>query len=750
MTSGLTRQEQLLSRLIEEYSLDFSERLTLKTAQDFIYLSDIETYELYLISTSDEGELPPQWRGYAGRKCYEVLQNRTDPCPFCTNSRLVRDQYYIWQHYNPIAGRNYILKDKLVDYKGRQVRMEVVIDVSTSSRVYKVLQNSIESQNVLAACLEPLVAENDPGTAFLKLLGHIGRFFGAEWGFIHDFTGDTRLTLWAQDGRAHRALVEQPSPAALADWGARLAPGRQVLMRDGDGEKLSPSPAERRLLEQRGIRSLCITPIFIGARLAGFLVLDNIRRHWPELSVLNTLCSYLSSLIQKEELLAENDRLQYYDPLTGRLNFEGFKRRARQLLEGRGGRGYAVWYGDIKRFKYINDAFGYDAGDRLLRHWAGLLTAEEREGDEVFCRVSADNFVALRRCDGEEDLYPRFERMARELGAFPELARRRFMPELAAGVYLVGDNAEGLSLEEMINRANMAQKSVKDGRGSRLALYDEALRSRVLREMELDGRLHAALQHREFELYLQPQVPASPEARRGPLRAEALVRWRDPDGRMIQPGEFIPLFERSGKIAQVDLYMLQEACRFLVKARQALGRPLCVAVNVSRISMLRPGFVEDYRRVRDAWGVPAGALELEFTESIAVENFEPFREAVTALRQSGFLCAMDDFGTGQSSLNCLQNLPLDVLKLDQAFFLSASDPGRRDTVVASVLAMARRLSMRTVAEGVESAGEARLLQEMGCDYIQGYVYSRPVPAEQYLQQVQEALDGGAAPSPGQG
>ena len=219
---------------------------------------------------------------------------------------------------------------------------------------------------------------------------------------------------------------------------------------------------------------------------------------------------------------------------------------------------------------------------------------------------------------------------------------------------------------------------------------------------------------------------------------------------MIQPGEFIPLFERSGKIAQVDLYMLQEACRFLVKARQALGRPLCVAVNVSRISMLRPGFVEDYRRVRDAWGVPAGALELEFTESIAVENFEPFREAVTALRQSGFLCAMDDFGTGQSSLNCLQNLPLDVLKLDQAFFLSASDPGRRDTVVASVLAMARRLSMRTVAEGVESAGEARLLREMGCDYIQGYVYSRPVPAEQYLQQVQEALDGGAAPSPGQG
>lgn len=734
MLDRLSPLERQLYDLIDRNSLDFSEQLTLESPEDFIYLSDIDTHEMYLISVANPERMHGAWKHYQGRKCYEVLQGRSEPCPFCTNRQLVEDRYLVWEYRNPLLKRNYILKDKLVTWKGKKVRMEVVIDVNDPSRISQVLRGNIECQNILIGCIQSLVYGRNLGSAVEDFLPTVCGFYQAQLGYVHCFEQPHQayqLYKWtAEDGNACRApLCERPGEHLVRALTGPLAPGRQTVIKDVKAIRQS-DPDGYRFLAERVIDSYCITPLYVGEELAGVLCLYNVRTHWTDLSLLNTLGTYVAGVLQRERIQQENLDSLYNDAVTGYHSFIWYKDQVQNLLKNRRGRKYALWYCDLKNFKYINDVFGYDFGNRVLKYWADLIAADTREG-EAFARVSADNFTSLRWYEHIEELEARFERAARMLADYPETRSRKFPLELVSGVYLM-EEGDHLTLEEMMNRANIAQKSVKSQRGSRLAFYTDSMRQRVLNDMRLETQMRDALKAEEFVLYLQPQVPADPQPG-APARAEALVRWQR-EGRIVaMPGEFIGLFERNGTIVDLDLYVFKQACAYLKRLEREHAGSLRLAVNVSRISMLQPNFIESYCRVRDAYGIAPGRLELEFTESIAVENYEQFRQTVLELKQLGFLCAMDDFGTGQSSLNVLKSLPLDVLKLDKRFFDFGQEPERGRAVVHSVLRMAKRLKMDTVAEGIEQPDQVAMLQQMGCGYIQGYVFARPMPADDYCQ-----------------
>jgi len=310
---------------------------------------------------------------------------------------------------------------------------------------------------------------------------------------------------------------------------------------------------------------------------------------------------------------------------------------------------------------------------------------------------------------------------------------RRIRVELACGAYRMEKPEERLSLNEMLYRANIAEKSVKSLPGSHMAVYDEKMRSRVVQELAMEAAMADALRKEEFEMYLQPQISLK---KSGVLRAEALVRWRGADGKLIFPADFIGLFEREGIIFRLDYYMLEQACRFLRQWLGQQGRPLCISVNVSRTTMLQPDFTENCRRLKRQYEIPDGYLELEFTEGVIVENHDIFREIVRGLQEHGFSCAMDDFGAEQSSLNILKDIPMNVLKFDRRFFERGEYEERGRAVVACMLNLAETLKMETVAEGVED-----MVREMGCDFIQGYVYARPMPAGDYREFMERFLAG---------
>lgn len=253
--------------------------------------------------------------------------------------------------------------------------------------------------------------------------------------------------------------------------------------------------------------------------------------------------------------------------------------------------------------------------------------------------------------------------------------------------------------------------------------------------MEAQGQ--QALAEGQFQPYFQPKFDIQHGDRLA--GAEVLCRWIHPQKGMIPPDQFIPVFEKSGLIMQLDRYMFEQACSWYRRYLDGGGARINLAVNVSRAGLLREDFVDYYVRVKETYGIPDGAMELEVTESLALGGEELLCQLVRELQAHGFTCSLDDFGSGYSSLNLLKNLPIRVLKLDILFFQRSVDKVRERIVVRNIINMARELKIRVIAEGVEETESVEFLRGAGCDIVQGYVFARPMPLAEF-----EALLAGSA------
>lgn len=436
----------------------------------------------------------------------------------------------------------------------------------------------------------------------------------------------------------------------------------------------------------------------------------------------------------------ELERLAFVDPLTGGRNANRLKLDAAALLRRYPNTVFAVWYADIKNFKFYNEMFGYEMGDKELVRIGGLL----EEGDSplsLCCRVSADKFAGIRPMSSREEFMAEFHSLARRIENDVARPSRAFPLKLHVGVYSTDmPQTSEISFKEMINRANIALRVAKENSAGGCLFYSEDMRGLALRLLDLEARMDTALSRGEFEIFFQPKVNIQQGNRiHG---AEGLVRWRS-GGRLIPPMEFIPLFERNGFIIELDRHMFALACAWLRKHLDSGRPPLNIAVNVSRLGLMQEDFLRYYTTVKERYAIPDGLLELECTESLALFD-ERFRELVLELKKRGFLCSLDDFGAGFSSLNVLKDLPIDVLKLDILFLRKSRDLKRERIVISNVITMARELGIRTVSEGVESVEQVEFLRSKGCDLVQGYVFAKPMPAADF-DALLARLDGGPLP-----
>lgn len=436
----------------------------------------------------------------------------------------------------------------------------------------------------------------------------------------------------------------------------------------------------------------------------------------------------------------ELERLAFVDPLTGGRNFNRLKLDAANLLQRNPDQLFAVWYADIKNFKFYNEMFGYNMGDKELVRIAGLF--EEGDGDlSLSCRISADKFAGIRPMRSREAFILEFHRLAERIENDAARPSRSFPLVLHMGVYSSDMAPRGdISFVEMSNRANIALRVARESRASHCVFYSEEMRGAALRLLDIEARMETALADGEFEIWFQPKV----DIQRGNRinGAEALVRWRN-GGRLVPPGEFIPLFEQNGFIIRLDRHMFALACAWLQKHLQAGLPPLNIAVNVSRLSLMQDDFLQYYTNIKERYGIPDGLLELECTESLALFD-ESFRGMILALQKHGFRCSLDDFGAGFSSLNVLKELPIDVLKLDILFLRKSRDQKRERIVISNIIAMARELGIKTVSEGVEEPEQVDFLRSKGCDLVQGYVFAKPMPAAEFSAML-EKLRGGPLP-----
>ena len=418
--------------------------------------------------------------------------------------------------------------------------------------------------------------------------------------------------------------------------------------------------------------------------------------------------------------------LLYRDELTGLDNINRFYVRAEELLAA--GK-YAVVYCDIDRFKLINDTFGFEEGDEVLRAFGSILQ-KSMEDRECCARLSADNFVMLRH-------YKQWETLAADLMHIQAVlnkwrGERGIIPyEIAVsfGVYQA-DAGETNDMKQMLDFANYAMRSAKTAAGGSCFLYDEQMRNKALFEQGLEGRLASAMEQGEFEAYYQPKVDMDTGRIVG---CEALVRWNHPEQGLLMPGSFIPFFEKKGLIVRVDLHMFEQVCR-TVRRWLDEGRPaVTVSCNFSQMHFGHDGFAGQVSEIADRFQVPHHLLEVEITESAIADAPESVSSALTELKMRGFQIAIDDFGSGYSSLGQLQRLRADVLKLDRSFVCAGLQGPREQIVIENLVNMASELGMEVVCEGVETQVQVKVLQDIGCHIAQGYYYYRPMQTAAFEQ-----------------
>ena len=415
-----------------------------------------------------------------------------------------------------------------------------------------------------------------------------------------------------------------------------------------------------------------------------------------------------------------------FDRLTGLLSRPAFVKVVETTVEadaaGIEAGEYALVFFDIIRFKAINDLFGMEEGDRLLKYIADVMVQTVKEEDAV-CRMNADRFILLTHNEGAA-----LERLVEAIVESVTAYDLPYKINCNVGVYVT--NSAKLSAESMIDRAVLAQSSIKGSYISKYNYYTEAMRNDMLSEQEISGIMLTALQEKQFVVYYQPQYNHSTGMLVG---AEALVRWMHPDRGMISPGIFIPIFEKNGFITRLDLYVFEEVCIFLRKCMDE-GLPIVpVSSNFARYDIFQPNFVEKLEALREKYQIPSQYLRVEITESAIIGGSKYANEIVHKLHDCGYVVEMDDFGSGYSSLNVLKDIELDIIKLDMLFMKEDSDSKRGGTILSSIVRMAKWLGMPVIAEGVEHMEQADFLKSIGCDYIQGYLYSKPLPEAQYLE-----------------
>ncbi|MEG1578191.1 MAG: EAL domain-containing protein [Oscillospiraceae bacterium] len=471
---------------------------------------------------------------------------------------------------------------------------------------------------------------------------------------------------------------------------------------------------------------------FLVASLPSTIVFERSQKVIALTVLLLAVISVLLALTALYVVLAEKKanekivRLAYYDPLTGASNTERFKLDAGALFRQYGAQRYTILNFDVKRFRYLNRDLGYGAGNQLLLHIVDCLKKVLQKG-ETFTRVGTDQFLLLFFSrENEAQLRESIEILRRQIADWQPPGGGYYSPQLAFGVYAIED--ENTDVMAAIEKSNSARKAAKIGNESEIAIYDGEMQRRIDRDTELEKAMPGALENGEFKLYVQPKYDLLTEKIVG---GEALVRWIRPDGSIVMPNDFIPLFEQSSAIYRMDLYMLEQLCAFQ-RGQLDRGDPAVpISINQSRRYMYSPHYAEIILGKLTAQNVPTGLIELEITENLVYTDLDELIGILNVLHGAGFLLSLDDFGSGYSSLNILKELPVDTLKLDRFMLGETLHSQRAKTVIANIVRMANELQMSVVAEGVETLEQVEFLRSCGCETAQGFYYSRPMPAAEF-------------------
>ncbi len=467
-----------------------------------------------------------------------------------------------------------------------------------------------------------------------------------------------------------------------------------------------------------------------------FTIVDIIYRYWKFLTVVISLIVLLAATytilmrrttkleFQKREFELLQKKVQQ-DELTGVYNRPAFYKEAKRMIDNSTDEMCIVLM-DIANFKVVNDLYGISVGDKLLIYMAEELTKFGNDREFAVARFNSDHFyMCMKLSDFENIKFPkRYKTFLEDIDV-----------TVIYGVYPVKDNKD-VPINIMCDRASLAAHDEERKRGEYIRYYSDEEREKLIREQEVINDIEKALEGRQFSVYIQPKYNIFANDIIG---GEALVRWFHPQKGMISPAEFIPILEKNGFIIQLDYYVWEETCRFIAGLKKK-GYPRCpISVNVSRAHFYGKELCEKLEELIEKYQLEPDDIELEITETICAEDPDIIYKKIEKLQQAGFKIAMDDFGSGYSSLNMLKDIPLDILKMDLKFLDGGDNEEKSHNIIKTLIALAKSIDLQVVVEGVEKEEQIDFLRDIGCRYSQGYFYSKPIECEAFEAKLREQM-----------
>lgn len=447
------------------------------------------------------------------------------------------------------------------------------------------------------------------------------------------------------------------------------------------------------------------------------------------------LLGYLGAISDISELKAaqiQMETLAFFDPLTGLANRRLFKNRLEKSVKQatRSGNSMALLFLDMDQFKRVNDTLGHDAGDVLLKEVANRLNQTVRENDTV-SRIGGDEFtILLTDISSVQDVRVVADKILRSMAKPIRVKGQDILTSVSIGITLTPDDSQDTNV--LMKNADLAMYSAKEQGRNNYQFFSEEMNHSILEHLALEKEIKEAIERNQFTLFFQPKISLFDYTTTG---VETLIRWEHPDKGLVSPDQFIPVAEETGQIIDIGNWVLEQACRQISSLirQNIMPADAKVAVNLSAKQFTDPELAPRIRNVLEITGMPPRCLELEITESTLMEDVEAAISIMQEIKATGVSIAIDDFGTGYSSLSYIKRFPIDVLKVDRSFVMDIPDDKNDMAITAAVIAMAHKLGMNVVAEGVETDEQFKYLRLNNCDEGQGYLFSRPLSLGQLHQ-----------------
>lgn len=692
----------------------------LNEISELVYVSDPETYELLFVNQTGCQTL--HLENYKHKKCYEILQGKTSPCEFCTNDRLCDDNFYTWEFTNPSIGRHFLLKDKIIQWRGKTARMEIAFDITERELQKQELKNMLDVQTLITNCVRMLYAVDDLDQTINAVLTQIGEILVSDRAYVFEIKDELMNNTheWTAPGISPQLeKLQQLDLSLISDWLPFFEKNDCIIIDDVE-QLQKTNPAAYATLHAQEITSLIAAPIFLDNKLAGYIGIDNYDSEKIKNSsyLLLSMSIFLSYAIRHRNHVDMLHRLSYHDLLTNALNRNAFMDVLSQFRPGQ----YAsagIIYIDINGMKEINDFYGHHQGDKILITTVAKVFNLFKP-DELF-RIGGDEFVIITYDLTETDFYEKFNLLR---NIFCEKTNLPF--SIATGSCWVKSPSD---LNSLLQQADSAMYTDK-----KKFYYGKEKTSRYRHNLDdiLNLANYSALQEAltagQFCIYFQPKISLDTEEFIG---SEALIRYINQAGEIIAPNNFIPILEEARLIKMLDLYVFEEVCKQINIWKERKMRVKPVSINLSRSTLSYHFLADQLLALITKHNIDISLLELEVTETAEVDNQLVFSQALEKLKEYGFSISIDDFGVRNASLSLFTTINFDILKLDRSLVKTLAQNQKARILIRSLAVICSDLGIKLIAEGVETLEQLDILKELRCNEVQGYLFSKPLPLNDF-------------------